>query len=125
MAGRERAREAHARAPSSDPSRPRPRTVGQGDRRAARVARGHRQEPHLVRLALPAADPGGDGGAGMTHVHEDIGAYVLGALDMENARRVAAHLKECPDCAAAHAELAGLPALLDLAVATGASDEEP
>lgn len=61
----------------------------------------------------------------MTHVHEDIGAYVLGALDMENARRVAAHLKECPECAAAHAELAGLPALLDLAVATGASDEEP
>ncbi|RKQ87497.1 putative zinc finger protein [Solirubrobacter pauli] len=60
----------------------------------------------------------------MTHVHEDIGAYVLGSLDMEQARRVAAHLKECSECAATHAELAGLPALLDLAVATGA-DEEP
>ena len=32
----------------------------------------------------------------MTHVHEDIGAYVLGALDEESARRVAQHLKECP-----------------------------
>ena len=61
----------------------------------------------------------------MTHVREDIGAYVLGALDMENARRVAEHLKECPDCAAMHGELAGLPQLLDLAVATGATDEEP
>jgi hypothetical protein len=61
----------------------------------------------------------------MTHVHEDIGAYVLGALDEESARRVARHLKDCPECAAAHAELAGLPALLDLAVVTGATDEEP
>lgn len=61
----------------------------------------------------------------MTHVHADIGAYVLGALDDERARHVATHLKECPECAAAHAELAGLPALLDLAVVTGASDEEP
>jgi len=61
----------------------------------------------------------------MTHVHEDIGAYVLGALDDESTDRVTQHLKECPDCAAAHAELAELPALLDLAVATGASDEEP
>ena len=61
----------------------------------------------------------------MTHVHEDIGAYVLGALDEETAKRVAVHLKECPECAATHVEIAGLPALLDLAVATGASDEEP
>jgi anti-sigma factor RsiW len=61
----------------------------------------------------------------MTHVHEDIGAYVLGALDEESAKRVAQHLKECPECSAAHAELSGLPALLDLAVVTGASDEEP
>jgi hypothetical protein len=61
----------------------------------------------------------------VTHVHQDIGAYVLGALDLESARRVSAHLKECPECAAAHSEVAGLPSLLDLAVATGASDEEP
>jgi hypothetical protein len=61
----------------------------------------------------------------MTHVHEDIGAYVLGGLDEDSERRVAAHIAECEECAQAHAELAGLPALLDLAVVTGASDEEP
>jgi hypothetical protein len=61
----------------------------------------------------------------MTHVHEDIGAYVLGGLDADDERRVAAHIAECEECAAAHAELAGLPALLDLAVVTGASDEDP
>ena len=57
----------------------------------------------------------------MTHVHEDIGAYVLGALEEDDTRRVAAHLRGCSECAAAHAELARLPALLDLSVATGAS----
>ena len=61
----------------------------------------------------------------MTHVHEDIGAYVLGALDADAQRRVAAHLDECEACARAHAEIAGLPALLDLAVSTGAGDQEP
>ena len=61
----------------------------------------------------------------MTHVHEDIGAYVLGGLDEDSERRVAAHIAECAECAKAHAELAGLPGLLDLAVVTGASDEEP
>ena len=61
----------------------------------------------------------------MTHVHEDIGAYVLGGLDPAAEQRVAAHIAECEECAAAHAELAGLPALLDLAVVTGATDEEP
>jgi hypothetical protein len=61
----------------------------------------------------------------MTHVHEDIGAYVLGALDAENAKRVQAHLAECAECASAHAELAGLPGLLDLAVVAGAAEEEP
>jgi predicted RNA-binding protein with TRAM domain len=61
----------------------------------------------------------------LTHVHEDIGAYVLKALDADAERRVAAHIAECEECARAHAEIAGLPALLDLAVTTGASDEEP
>jgi len=61
----------------------------------------------------------------MTHVHEDIGAYLLGALDEESAKRVARHLEQCPECSAAYAELSGLPALLDLAVVTGASEEEP
>ena len=61
----------------------------------------------------------------MTHVHEDIGAYVLGALDDDAERRVREHLATCQECATAHAELAGLPALLDLAVVTGATEEEP
>lgn len=61
----------------------------------------------------------------MTHVHEDIGALALGALDADTERRVRAHLATCPECAAAHAELAGLPALLDLAVVTGATEDEP
>jgi hypothetical protein len=61
----------------------------------------------------------------MTHVHEDIGAYVLGGLDADAERRVREHLAGCADCATAHAELAGIPALLDLAVVTGATDEEP
>jgi hypothetical protein len=61
----------------------------------------------------------------MTHVHEDIGALVLGGLDPDTEKRVRAHIAECEECAAAHAELAGLPALLDLAVVTGATDDEP
>jgi anti-sigma factor RsiW len=59
------------------------------------------------------------------HVHEDIGAYVLGALDEATQKRVREHLASCPECAAAHAELAGLPGLLDLAVVTGATEDEP
>ena len=61
----------------------------------------------------------------MTHVHEDIGAFVLGALDEESERRVREHLATCQECATAHAEIADLPALLDLAVVTGATEEEP
>jgi hypothetical protein len=61
----------------------------------------------------------------MTHVHEDIGAFVLGALDDASEKRVREHLATCPECAAAHSELAGIPGLLDLAVVTGATDEEP
>ena len=109
-AGRsQRAGEAHARASPGDPPRPRPRTVGARDRRAARAARGDSQEPHVVRAAFAAAGLGGDGGAGMTHVHEDIGAFVLGALDEDSEKRVREHLATCPECAAAHAELAGHP----------------
>lgn len=61
----------------------------------------------------------------MTHVHEDIGAYVLGALDEDSERRVREHLATCQECSAAHAELSDIPALLDLAVVTGATEEEP
>jgi anti-sigma factor RsiW len=61
----------------------------------------------------------------MTHVHEDIGAFVLGALDTDAEKRVREHLATCQECAAAHAELAGIPGLLDLAVVTGATEDEP
>jgi hypothetical protein len=60
-----------------------------------------------------------------THVHEDLGAYVLGALSPAEAERIRAHIAECADCAAAHAELDGLPQLLDLAVVAGAGEEDP
>jgi Putative zinc-finger len=39
-------------------------------------------------------------------------AYVLGALDSEDRRDYERHLVECPNCAAALAELAGLPGIL-------------
>ena len=42
-----------------------------------------------------------------------LGAYVLGALDPEERRRMERHLAECPNCVAELAELRGLPALLD------------
>jgi hypothetical protein len=61
----------------------------------------------------------------MTHVHVDLGAYVLGALEPGEADRIRAHLAECPECAAAHAELEGLPRLLDLAVVAGAGEQDP
>src|SRR5437763_793206 len=59
------------------------------------------------------------------HVHEDLGAYVLGALEPGETDRIRAHLAGCPDCAAAYAELEGLPRLLDLAVVAGAGEEDP
>jgi predicted anti-sigma-YlaC factor YlaD len=43
----------------------------------------------------------------------DLGAYVLGALEPADRRRVEEHLERCPSCAAELAELAGLPAFLD------------
>jgi putative zinc finger protein len=61
----------------------------------------------------------------MTHVHEDLGAYVLGSLDEAERARLEEHMASCPECAAAQAELAGLPKLLDLAVVAGAGEEDP
>ena len=43
----------------------------------------------------------------------DLGAYVLGALEPEERRRIDDHLRRCPACAAELAEFSGLPALLD------------
>ena len=43
----------------------------------------------------------------------DLGAYVLGALEPEERRRVDEHLRRCPVCAAELAEFSALPGLLD------------
>jgi anti-sigma factor RsiW len=43
----------------------------------------------------------------------DLGAYVLGALEPGERRRVEEHLARCPVCAAELTEIEGLPALLD------------
>jgi len=61
----------------------------------------------------------------MTHVHEDLGAYVLGGLGAEEVERVRAHIAECDSCRAEHAQLAGLPQLLDLAVVAGSTEDDP
>jgi anti-sigma factor RsiW len=47
-----------------------------------------------------------------SHVLEDLGGYVLGALEPTEREAVARHLAECPQCAAEHARLAGLPGVL-------------
>jgi anti-sigma factor RsiW len=52
-----------------------------------------------------------------------LGGYVLGALEPDEAEAVREHLPLCPGCAAEHASLAGLPALLDLAAPMNRPDE--
>jgi anti-sigma factor RsiW len=47
-----------------------------------------------------------------THLREELGAYVLGALEPDERDAVAAHLAACPDCRAEYERIAGLPALL-------------
>jgi anti-sigma factor RsiW len=46
------------------------------------------------------------------NIRAEIGAYVLDALEPAERELVAAHLADCPDCAAELARLAALPALL-------------
>ncbi|MEE1742706.1 zf-HC2 domain-containing protein [Streptomyces sp. BE147] len=55
------------------------------------------------------ADPGDD-----PHVRQSLGAYVLDALDEDEARRVSGHLQRCDGCAAVYVELAEASALLAL-----------
>ncbi|HLM05722.1 MAG TPA: zf-HC2 domain-containing protein [Blastococcus sp.] len=43
----------------------------------------------------------------------DLGAYVLGALEPAERRRVEEHVRGCPACTAELAQFAALPALLD------------
>jgi anti-sigma factor RsiW len=54
-----------------------------------------------------------------------IGAYVLDALDVEEAAAVQRHLRECPECAAEHAQLAPIPELLAAAGGAHAATNEP
>ena len=74
---------------------------------------GHRQEPHLVRAALAAARARGDGGADdatATHVRARSSAATCSARSSPTRpTAVRAHLADCPECAAEHAALAGLP----------------
>jgi len=51
---------------------------------------------------------------GCDHVRPEIGGYVLGALEPDEAAAVREHLASCAECAAEHANLAGLPRLLAL-----------
>ncbi len=53
----------------------------------------------------------------MTHCPqlENVGVFVLGALEEDERRDYAAHLETCAECRREHDQLAHLPALLDLA----------
>ena len=46
------------------------------------------------------------------HVREELGAYVLGALEPGEHDAIAAHLRDCPECAAERDRLAALPPLI-------------
>src|SRR3712207_6702315 len=103
------------------------------DRRAHRPPARNRQEPHLVRAPSAAPRARGDGGgapvsarsAACAECRESIGGYVLGALEPEETEIVRRHLADCPECAAEHERLVGLPALLALAIDDEATTEHP
>jgi len=59
------------------------------------------------------------------HVREQLGAYVLGGLERDEAALVASHLAKCPSCTAEHDALAGLPALLDHAAGLEVTPPRP
>jgi Putative zinc-finger len=63
--------------------------------------------------------------SGRDHVHDELGGYVLGALEPDEAEAVREHLARCADCSREHARLAGLPALLSLAGHAGAAAAPP
>ena len=54
-----------------------------------------------------------------------IGGYVLQALEPHEDETVRRHLVACPDCAREHADLAGLPELLDIALDPEAAPAQP
>ena len=54
-----------------------------------------------------------------------IGGYVLGALEPDETAAVRRHLETCSACTREHAELATIPALLDMAESADAVPERP
>ena len=56
---------------------------------------------------------------------ELLGGYVLGALSAEDTALVERHIESCPRCGREYGELAGLPALLDMAGSADAELEAP
>jgi Putative zinc-finger len=59
------------------------------------------------------------------HVTPDLGAYVLGALDPDDAAAVRRHLAGCSACEAEYDALAPLPGLLATAAGAHAAATEP
>ena len=53
--------------------------------------------------------------AACQHCRDLIGGYVLDALEPAEREQVRMHIETCEPCAREHAELATLPALLDVA----------
>jgi hypothetical protein len=58
-------------------------------------------------------------------LRHSLGAYVLGALDVDDAAAVRRHLQECPECAEERDALVPLPGLLSLAGGADAAVTEP
>ena len=59
------------------------------------------------------------------HLRPDLGAYVLGGLDPDEAAAVRRHLETCEDCAAELDSLAPLPGLLSLAGGAEEAAQKP
>jgi hypothetical protein len=62
---------------------------------------------------------------GCDDMRTDLGAYVLGALDPDEAAAMRRHLLECPECEAERDALAPMPGLLTLAGGAEAAVNEP
>ena len=62
---------------------------------------------------------------GCDDMRTSLGAYVLGALDLDEAAEMRRHLQECPECAAERDALGELPALLSVAGGADAAVSEP
>ena len=106
------------------PARSLPGAQPARDRRGPGPPARNREEPDLLRAAAPAARARRDGGGPVTDCaayRELLGGYVLGALSPEDVALVERHIESCPRCGREYGELAGLPALLDMA---GSADTE-